>query len=292
MGSGMGTLLEGLWLYTLNREFDHEHDGKWELAWLPDHEYNDFALLTQDNEWERSSRRGELLRIEAKSMVLGADESKAHFDEIERKIGEHDQILVLVWSWEQVGTRIQPAVFDYFLGSAAALAALRDALHITRGGTFIDRKGCPDGCAPADCTHHGEPLNADGKRERAQGPESCRVSQRVSYAANFGGMVRMLKTNSNDARKQLRRCCMEHPVAREYVAFIWRLFPDEELNHFSISEWRRFAEANGLPTDGVSKADLVSHIRASVDGYRDALLDMFCDAGDLDANGDETRLSE
>lgn len=56
MGSGMGTLLEGLWLFAVNRQLARRDGSLWELAWLPDHEYNDFALLRRGQAWDRGSR--------------------------------------------------------------------------------------------------------------------------------------------------------------------------------------------------------------------------------------------
>jgi hypothetical protein len=272
MGSGMGTLLEGLWLFSVNRELAHRFDSLWELAWLPDHEYNDFALLSTGGAWDRGTRGGEVLRVEAKSMVLGADESKAHFDAPAVHIGEHDQLLVLLWSWERNGDRVQPVIVDWFLGAARDVAAVRDALHIARGGSFVDGARCPDGCSPQTCRHHGEPLNASGKRERVSGPESCRVSANTSFAANFGGMVRMLKTNNDAARAALRRVCASNATARRYVAFVWRHLPNEELSQFSIAEWRACASRHGIPTAGLGKVELASAVRAQVPNCQEEML--------------------
>src|SRR5690554_4013010 len=73
IGSGMGLLLEALWGYYLNV---HLIDEPFELAWFPDHQYNDFACLYKDQEWHPESKSGEALRIEVKSMNIGAEESK------------------------------------------------------------------------------------------------------------------------------------------------------------------------------------------------------------------------
>jgi len=272
MGSGMGTLLEGLWLFAVNRELAHRFASRWELAWLPDHEYNDFALLDTAGAWNRGTRGGEVLRVEAKSMVLGADESKAHFDVPVEQIGEHDQLLVLLWNWEANGDRVQPVVVDWFLGAARDVAALRDALHLARGGSFVDRTSCPDGCDPAACQHHSEPLNASGRRERISGPASRRVSDKVSFAANFGGMVRMLKTNNGNARDALRRVCVANPTARRYAAFVWRHLPREELNQFSVADWRACAGRHGIPTSGLSKNELAEAVRGQVPNCSEEML--------------------
>jgi len=276
VGSGMGTLLEGLWGYAVNRELRDQHGDRWELAWLSDHEYNDFACVERDRPWTPTTRDGELFRIEAKTMVTNADESKAHFDEIASSLGEFDLLLVLVWTWRTMpGERVQPVIDDYFLGSARAVASVRDALHVARGGSFVDRAACPDGCAPAACPHHGEPLNASGKRERLSGPSSTRVSAQVSYAANFGGMVRMLKTNSAAARDQLRRLRATDPDVNEYVSFTFAAFPDEEVNHFSIQEWRQVAASLKIDTTGLSKQELAERIRAADPHYEQAMVQRF-----------------
>ncbi len=70
----MGPLLESLWGFysrdALSRRFPDEYD----LAWIVDNEYNDFALLQAGVDWDSVAGDGEHLRIEAKSMNLGADE--------------------------------------------------------------------------------------------------------------------------------------------------------------------------------------------------------------------------
>lgn len=228
IGSGMGTLLEGLWGYFINGVLDHRHDdlAQCEIAWLFDNEYNDFACIHRDQPWYPATRTGELLRIEAKSMNAGADESKAHFDELIEKLGPWDLLVVLVWRWDPIdesGLRVYPHVRDHFIGSAQSVARIRDRLHIARGGSFVDRNSCPDGCSPATCTHHGEPLNASGKRERGSGPQSCKPSS-VSYAANFGGLVRMMKTRRAAARRELATARQADPVADAYARFIVRNF--------------------------------------------------------------------
>lgn len=258
----MGTVLEGLWLYTVNRDFQLRHDDRWELAWLPDHEYNDFALLTQGCTWNRATGEGEILRVEAKSMVIGADESKAHFDEIVTAMGAFDQVLVLVWKWEEIASRVQPVIIDAFLGPALNIARLRDELHRARGGSFVDREACPDECVALECLHHGEPLNADGKRERVTGPQSRRVSATTSFGNNFGGMVRMLHTRNAAARAALRRVCRVDTIARDYVGFVWKHFPSEHTNHYASAEWRQFARANGIDVRGLDRSQIAAMVRS------------------------------
>ena len=89
-GSGMGTLLEALWGYYINLQLATASSPSQdiEIAWLLGHEYNDFACVLRNEVWEPDTRSGELLRIEAKSMNIGVDESKGHFDEIVEKLGE------------------------------------------------------------------------------------------------------------------------------------------------------------------------------------------------------------
>ena len=179
---------------------------------------------------------------------------------------------MLLWRWQVVGAHVQPVVKDYFLGPAREVCEVRDALHIARGGSFVDRAQCPDNCVPAQCRHHGEPLNASGKRERDTGPASCRVSQSTSYAANFGGMVRMLKADSKKARAELRRVCRSNSTSRGYVEFVWSHLPNEEANHFTAEEWRECAARHSVPTTGLGRDALVAAVRARVPGYRGDLL--------------------
>jgi len=272
MGSSMGALLEALWGYYVNQQLSETRKGAadCELAWMVGHQYSDFACVSLNEPWDSSTLRGELFRIEVKSMNIGADESKGHFDQVIDGVGEWDQLLVLVWLWEGVDeVRVCPKILDYYFGSARAVARLRDELHITRGGSFVDRSRCPDGCDPSTCQHHGEPLNADGRRERKSGPVSRRVSQDVSYASNFGGLVRMLKTSSNPARRRLRELRAEDEVADGYIAFIHRIFPNEERNHYTIGEWRLVAQKLGVDTAGLGPDDVVRAVRAAGPLYRE-----------------------
>ena len=220
LGSGMGLLLEGLWGYMMNKELENESLS---LAWIVDHAYNDFAVVDGIEEWSPSSRKNEVFRIEIKSMNLGAEESKAHFDAIAPEIGASDQLVVLAWEWAEDQGWMWPRVRETYLGPARRIAELRDELHLARGGSFVDRNLCPDGCDPMSCRHHGEPLNASGKRERMSGPESTRVSRLVSHAANFGGLVRMTKVRGADARERLNRALLESEEAKNYFDFIVRI---------------------------------------------------------------------
>jgi len=275
IGSGMGTLLEALWGYFCNHNLSDNFGGddSCELAWMYGHEYNDFALVISCQEWNPDNRSGELLRVEMKSMVVAADESKAHFDQIQRQITEYDLLAVLVWDWTNIDkNRVCPQILDHFIGPALPIAKLRDKLHIARGGSFVDPHKCPDGCSSNLCKHAGEPLNEQGKRERYTGPETRRVSTKVSYAANFGGMVRMLKTNSKNARDIFQLFRRDDDVANAYISFIHRNFPKEELSQYSASEWKKLAKVLGYKqSKGLKKVQLVEEIRKRYSGYRGQL---------------------
>ena len=272
MGSGMGTLLEALWGYYMNRLLARSGEGAaaYELVWL-EHQYNDFACIPRDSDWSGEDRTTELFRIEAKTMNLDADEAKGHFDEIQENLWANDLLLVLLWRWETIDEhRYSPIITDHFLDRALPVAKLRDALHLTRGGSFVDQAVCPDNHPAAGCTHHGEPLNERGKRERPTGPEVSRVSANVSAASNFGGLVRMLKTKGDDARAVFDEIRGEDDVAHDYVSFIHRHLPKEEENQYGVAVWRELAERLSLNPKG-KKQEVIERVRAAAsDGsYRE-----------------------
>lgn len=273
----MGAFLEALWGYYINQALQGEEGevaAACEIGWLASHEYNDFACIRRDEVWDPTNKTGELLRIEAKSMNAGAEESKAHFDELFEKLGEWDLLLVLVWGWQTAddNIRVYPQILDHFIGPARSIAALRDHLHIARNGSFVNRAVCPDGCDQDLCTHHGEPLNANGKRERISGPYSRRPSDKVSYASNFGGLVRMLKTESQEARQTFRTIRHTEAIAHEYISFIHRNFLKEEANQYQLTEWKELAHRLHISTQGLSKDQLIEKIRQTVpDNYRQQL---------------------
>ena len=220
IGSGMGGLLEALWGYYMNTELS---TTECEIAWFPNHQYHDFACLHKTADWNEETKAGEFFRIEAKTMNTGADESKGHFDVLKNELEEYDSLIILTWEWKSISvTYNTPYITDYFFGKSIPITQIRDELHIARGGSFVDPNNCPDHCIPADCTHSGEPLNEQGKRERLSGPDSCRPSQKVSYAANFGGLVRMLKTNNSESRSKFRELRRDNRIVDEYVSFIHR----------------------------------------------------------------------
>jgi hypothetical protein len=236
------------------------------------HEYNDFACVLRSETWDHASKQGELLRVEVKSMNAGADESKAHFDALIQQFDAWDLLLVIIWAWSDAGElRFYPRVVDHFLGNAREVAQLRDILHLARGGSFVTRENCPDECNLEICPHHGEPLNAAGKRERLSGPASRRVSPAVSYAANFGGLVRMLKTNSPAARTELRQVRLKNETAHKYISFVHRNFHEEEKNQFTLSEWRHLAQQLGISTRNLSKDETVQTIRNAYPDYQEVL---------------------
>ncbi|WP_368865489.1 hypothetical protein [Stenotrophomonas maltophilia] len=277
LGSGMGSLLEAMWVYYMNRVLQNSGGEArlCELAWLQDHEPADFACIVRGAPWEPASREGELFRIEAKSMNIGVDEAKGHFANLRSETGDYDQLLVLIWSWTTNGFNYSwPRIHDYFLGPALPIIALRDELHVKRGGTFVNACHCPDGCVPGLCPHAGEPLNASGKRERRSGPKTCRPLG-VDYAANFGGLLRMLKTDSADAREKFRDMRSSNMVAHEYISFIHEHYPSEEVNQYLKSEWQQVLRRVGLPVNGESARQVNDILRDSVPGYREVLRDMF-----------------
>lgn len=271
IGSGMGALLEALWGYMMNQIILEERILDCEIAWFPDNQYNDFSCIRRDAEWNPNSREGEYFRIEVKSMNIGADESKAHFTALQNELERNDALLILVWEWKQIDSiYFSPIVVDSFFDRAYGVAALRDALHIARGGSFVDAANCPDKCPQQECSHVGEPLNAAGKRERITGPQSTRPSQNASCAANFGGLVRMLKTDNERARKVFRTIRKENPIADHYISFIHRNFPNEEKNQFTIDELRKVAGALGIEKLNQNKNELYTLIRMQ-SGYQELL---------------------
>ncbi len=271
VGSGMGALLEALWGYMMNQLILEENKLDCEIAWFPDNQYNDFSCISRAVEWNPTTREREYFRIEVKSMNVGADESKAHFSAIKKEIEENDSLLILVWKWMKTdNTHYSPIVIDSFFDRAKGVAELRDSLHVARGGSFVSSDACPDNCSPLTCTHDGEPLNAAGKRERVTGPEMTRVSQSVSFAANFGGLVRMIKTDNENARTVLREIRKTNEVADHYISFIHKNFPDEERNQYTISELKAVSEALGIDCVGLSKAEMYKRIR-SCESYQEFL---------------------
>ena len=219
LGSGMGLLLEGLWGYHTNSVLLGQSA---EIAWIVDHDYNDFAVVDINEHWDPSTRAGEFFRVEIKAMNVGADESKAHFDEISRNIGALDELVVLAWGWEADGDRVWPKITDWFMGNAREIASLRDALHLARGGSFVQAGHCPDGCDVQFCSHVGEPLNKSGTRERISGPVSAKGAN-VSFAANFGGLGRMVKARGSEANQALATARHASQDAADYLNFIDRL---------------------------------------------------------------------
>lgn len=274
LGSGMGSLLEAVWIYFTNTALRNVGGQavECEIGWLADHEPNDFACVITDQPWTPATREGELFRIEAKSMNLSVDESKAHYTELLSSIGENDQILILTWKWLEVDEwRFCPQVTDHLICPARPVAALRDALHVARGGSFVTTDSCQDGCTVQPCPHIGEPLNAAGKRERKGGPESTRPSAKVAFANNFGGLVRMLKTDNAGARGVFRQQRAGNEIAHEYISFIHRNFPDEEVNQYTIAEWRQVGEQAGLAVKGKNAAAIAQELRATTPEYQTLL---------------------
>lgn len=225
IGSGMGSLIEGLWGFYLNAILRRDPSSQYELGWIYGHEYNDFACIVKGEEWKIATREGELFRVEVKSMVRSADESKAHFDRLVHELPPNEVLAVFLWDWCPVpgSYNVSPAIIDHFVGPALPIAELRDKLHLLRGGHFVIEDECPDGCVREACVHLYEPLNAKGVRERRTGPATA-VSGKVQYAANFGGMLRMLGTRSAEGRAVLSAAREESHTQREFIDFMARNF--------------------------------------------------------------------
>lgn len=227
IGSGMGSVIEALWGFHLNSILKKDKDIPYELGWIYGHEYNDFACIVREEDWNPETMEGELFRVEVKSMVASADESKAHFDRLKHEFDKNELLAVFLWDWKVIDGQqknVYPAILDYFVGYALPIAQLRDALHLERGGSFIQKGNCPDSCTIQSCTHVGEPLNASGIRERRSGPKSSKGAG-VSYAANFGGMLRMLGSRGKNGKDILKNECASDPTKARFVDFMARNFP-------------------------------------------------------------------
>jgi hypothetical protein len=271
IGSGMGLLLEALWGYHMNIELK---DHPIEIAWFPDHQYNDFVCLKKGETWDINNRKGEVCRLEVKSMNSGAEESKAHFDVLKSDIQSNDLLLVLTWEWRLIDTyNFSPFITDYFIGYAHEVIDLRDALHITRGGLFTSNNNCPENCEclEGECRYEGEPLNAALRRERLSGPPSTQPSDKVSYAANFGGLLRMIKTSGEESRLKLREIRKNSSIAHDYISFIHRNYPSEELNQYTKEEWFKIAKSyNDKIENSLSKNELFDLVKKEND-YQERL---------------------
>lgn len=273
LGSGMGSLLEALWVYYMNRTLQNEGGiaRLCELAWLPDHQPADFACLHRGAEWEPESRAGEFFRIEAKSMNIGVDEAKGHFTNLDKETTEFDQLLVIVWSWTEIDKFYRwPRIHDYFIGPSLPIIRFRDRLHIARGGSFVPLGECPDGCEIEPCSHIGEPLNAAGIRERRTGPIACKGAN-ADYAANFGGLLRMIKTSSLEATSAFRDERTNCDVCHRFISFIHKHYPAEEMGQYKLADWRIVANQLGINSAGLNALDLRAAIRAADPNYRELL---------------------
>ncbi len=273
LGSGMGSLIEALWVYYMNQALYNEGGEArvCELAWLPDHQPADFACIERGSEWLPESRAGELFRIEAKSMNVGVDEAKGHFTNLAKETSELDQLLIIVWAWtEHDHHYVWPEIYDYFIGPSLPVIRMRDRLHVARGGNFVEAVSCPDGCDPEHCSHVGEPLNAAGKRERRSGPAATKPAN-VEYAANFGGLLRMIKTSGPDATRIFREERANCDVCHEFVSFIHRNFSNEEFGQYKLSDWRSIAHDLDIPTAGKNAPTLREEIANANPQYRDLL---------------------
>ena len=113
--------------------------------------------------------------------------------------------------------------------------------------------------------------NAEGKRERLSGPKK-RKPANVSYAANFGGLIRMLKTNSKESQSLFRKIRKENSIANDYISFIHRNYQGEEASQYLIETWRELAANLGITLEpGMSKDEVITKIRNSNRDYMTAL---------------------
>lgn len=278
LGSGMGSLIEAMWVYYMNQVLfnDGGISRECEIGWLQDHEPADYACLYRGVEWLPNTKQGELFRIEAKSMNVGVDEAKGHFTNLIDETDTYDQLLILIWNWEDIGNYYSyPKILDYFIGNSRDIIQLRDTLHLARNGSFVQSGACPDGCDILVCSHVGEPLNSEGARERRSGPIT-RKPPRVEYAGNFGGLVRMIKTNNDYARQQFRQARRSSSTIHRYISFIHENFPNEELNHFKRQEWEEACiYIANIDPKLLTKEQIRNAISQTNNNYRDILKDMF-----------------
>ena len=226
IGSGMGSVIEALWGFFLNKKLAEEPGIDYQMGWIYGHEYNDFSCVKSDEDWDPETRVGELLRVEVKSMVASADESKAHFDRLQSELETEDMLAVFVWDWTPLAANSKdnyPKILDHYVGLALPIAKLRDDLHVARGGSFVSQGYCPDDCNSRTCTHVGEPLNKSGVRERRTGPEKSKRGK-VSYAANFGGMLRMLGSRGFEGKKILSDHYNSDDDVKRFLDFMGRQF--------------------------------------------------------------------
>jgi hypothetical protein len=71
--------------------------------------------------------------------------------------------------------------------------------------------------------HEGEPLNASNIRERKTGPVASRGAK-VSFAANYGGLKRMLGTRGSGAAKVYANFKASQRDAAKYIQFCEKNF--------------------------------------------------------------------
>lgn len=281
LGSGMGTLLEALWGYFMNQALlQTPEDKRLQIAWIQNHEYNDFACVWRSSPWNPDTGANELLRIEIKSMVRAADEPKAHFDVLQSELTDQHILVVLVWDWavkDHKTQTIYPYIAEGFCHNAAPLARFRDALHLARGGSFVTPDTCPErqaescSCRQGSCHYEGEPLNASKSRERLSGPPSAKPAG-STHAQNFGGMKRMVAAQQLEAKRTRLRLRSECPVVDQYMRFLYRNLPDLEETHYT-SEWSLlYSSATGQKPS--SKKDAVEWVRKNIEQYEEKLYEL------------------
>lgn len=85
----------------------------------------------------------------------------------------------------------------------------------------------------------------------------------------------MLKTDNQDARTIFRKMRLNINFAHEYISFIYRNFPNEEINQYTIAEWQATGTKAGLITKGQSALTIADELRTTVPNYQDLMCDLF-----------------
>jgi hypothetical protein len=187
-----GILFEAMWGYYMKEELK---TLGYMVKWICRNQYNDFYI---------SDLLGNFIcNIEVKTLCLDSDESKSHFDALESELLSTDLLFVSAWKWDVIGDYMKPKVTNSKFFISKEIAAMRDDLHILRGGSFIN----------------GEPINASGYRERLSGPDENKPNK-VTHMANFGGLVRMLGTKSKESKTKLTEYYNMGGGCREYIDFV------------------------------------------------------------------------
>ena len=187
-----GILFEAMWGYYMKEELKNLG---YVVKWICRNQYNDFYI--------NDSLGNFICNIEVKTLCLNSDESKSHFDALKSELLDTDLLFVSAWKWDLVDEYMKPKITKSKFFISKEIAAMRDDLHILRGGSFIE----------------GEPINVSGYRERLSGPVQNKPNK-VTHMANFGGLVRMLGVKSKEAKSKLQEYYSMGGTYKEYIDFI------------------------------------------------------------------------